>query len=127
VTAALDRFRVKCRFETATGCVIWTGGTTACRAGTDRTGVFWDAGRKHLARRWAAENIHNIDLMGKETDVTCGNELCVEHVMAQVPLYPHRQFQVLRDLGYCDYDERTKIEHNGVKYDPPEWLNGEKQ
>jgi hypothetical protein len=129
VPTARERFIAKCEFMPASGCVLWRGGTTACRDKTDRTGVFWDRGKKHLARRWAAEHIHGIDLLGKETSVTCGDQLCVQHIDAQCPVYPNGQFYVLRDLGYCELPEPPpKPDHTGPPmYDPPAWLRGESE
>jgi hypothetical protein len=124
VTEALDRFRTKCRFDPGTGCVIWTGGTSSARDGTERTGVFWDRGRKVSARRWAAEHIHGLDLMGKEATVTCHNPLCVEHVATAQRAYPHRQFYVMRDLGYAELDERKAPAVDPVPFhQAPAWLS----
>lgn len=121
---ARERFIAKCEFMPGSGCVLWRGGTTSSRDRTERVGVFWDKGRKHLARRWAAEHIHAIDLFGgKEVHVTCGDALCVQHVKAFSPLYPNRQFYVLRDLGYCDFDERAGPDHGNIPFhDAPAWM-----
>lgn len=125
VVDAKARFIAKCEFMPASGCVLWRGGTTSSRDRTERTGVFWYKGKSVLARRWAAEHIHGIDLLGKETTATCGDPLCVQHVQAQNPVYPHRQFYVLRDLGYCELDERKRPSHDGVPFhEPPSWLKG---
>lgn len=123
MTTALERFRAKCEFMPATGCVLWRGGTEWSRDRSERTGVFWD-GKRWRARRWAAVHIHGLDLFGgKEVNVTCGDPLCVQHVTAVTPVYPAAQFYALRDLGYTELDERKPPSHEGVPmYSTPEWM-----
>lgn len=82
---ALQRFAEKCRFDAATGCVLWTGGTSAGRGNTARYGVFWDRGRV-FAHRWAAVHIHGIELGANEAGHCCPcgpNSLCVQHLEGQ--------------------------------------------
>jgi hypothetical protein len=83
---ALQRFAEKCRFDYATGCVLWTGATTAGQGNTTRYGAFWDEGRRVPAHRWAAVHIHGIDLGTDEAGHCCPNgpnSLCVQHLEGQ--------------------------------------------
>lgn len=89
VAAALRRFRAKCVFQPETGCVIWTGATTAGRGNSATYGAFW-FGRKWYAHRWAAAFIHGLDITGKQVGHNCPhtpdehpNTLCVQHVVGQ--------------------------------------------
>lgn len=43
---ALERFAEKCRFDPTTGCVLWTGGTTAGHGNSARYGAFWFEGER---------------------------------------------------------------------------------
>jgi hypothetical protein len=125
--SSLERFTRKCEFMPHSGCVLWRGGTIASRNGTERTGVFWDRGRKHLARRWAAEHVHGIDLMGKEVSLTCGEPLCVEHVEAvNTGMANPAQFYVFVDLGFCEMPpKRVPPQHYGPPiFGEPQWLRG---
>ena len=82
---ALERFAEKCRFEPATGCVLWTGGTTSGHLKTLAYGSFWDGGRRWFAHRWAASHIHGLDIAGLQVDHCCPggpNTLCVQHLQA---------------------------------------------
>jgi hypothetical protein len=122
--SARERFIAKCEFIPETGCVLWRGGTTTSRDGTERTGVFWYEGKKHLARRWAAEHIHGIDLgfRGvKETSASCGDPLCVQHIHAEIPVYFHRQFYAVREKGYAGLTERKPPERTG-QHVKPDWM-----
>ena len=83
---ALRRFAEKCRFDSVTGCVIWTGGTTQGRGNTAVYGSFWYEGRRWFAHRWAGVHIHGLALDGVQAGHTCPcgpNTLCVEHVAGQ--------------------------------------------
>lgn len=62
--------------------------------------------------------------MGKEVGVTCGNPLCVQHVVAESAVYPHRQFYVLRDLGYTELTPRKPVDRSTVPFHTaPQWLS----
>lgn len=83
---ALQRFVQKCRFDATTGCVLWTGGTTAGRGNTAVYGSFWFEGRRWSAHRWAGVHIHGLNLDGVQAGHCCPGEpntLCVQHVGAQ--------------------------------------------
>lgn len=98
---ALERFVAKCCFRWQTGCVEWTGATSANRAGTQRTGVFRYERRTWKARRWAAVFIHGLELQeGQEVNVRCGNPLCVRHVEVVWPAGNTRQHWLLVTYGY---------------------------
>lgn len=113
--SALARFVAKCRYDPATGCVVWVGGTSGSRDGDTRTGAFWYEGARWSARRWAAKFIHGLSIAGgNEVGAACGNPLCVQHVhlIGQVNGNT-RQYYVLRRLGYEDAgepDRRTQEE-----------------
>lgn len=82
----LERFAEKCRFDPATGCVLWTGATTAGRGNSTRYGSFWFEGARWFAHRWSAIHIHRIALGSHQAGHCCPhgvNSLCVEHVTAQ--------------------------------------------
>ena len=83
---ALERFAEKCRFDPTTGCVLWTGGTSAGHGNTARYGRFKDAGVSWSAHRWAAIHIHGLDLGDGQAGHVCPhgpNTLCVQHLEAQ--------------------------------------------
>jgi hypothetical protein len=83
---ALQRFAEKCVFDYSTGCVLWTGATTAGRGNSTRYGSFWDDGRRVFAHRWAAVHIHGIELGTNEAGHCCPgapNSLCVQHLEGQ--------------------------------------------
>lgn len=85
VERALERFRKFCRFDPATGCVVWIGGKTSGRGHNVPYGSFWFAGRRWFAHRWAAKFIHGFDIAGLQVDHCCTaipqpNTLCVQHV-----------------------------------------------
>jgi hypothetical protein len=82
---ALQRFAEKCEFDPATGCVLWTGGTTAGQGNSARYGAFWDAG-PWKAHRWAAIHIHGFALGADQAGHCCPagpNTLCVQHLTGQ--------------------------------------------
>lgn len=123
---ALPRFKAKCEFKPHSGCVLWKGGTAASRNGTERTGVFWYRGKKVHARRWAAEYIHEIDVLGKEVNVTCDEPLCVQHLTANATgLANAAQFYVFLDLELVEpLKPRTRPEHEGPPlHEEPSWLS----
>jgi hypothetical protein len=83
---ALQRFAEKCVFDFSTGCVLWTGATTAGQGNTTRYGSFWAEGRRVFAHRWAAVHIHGIELGSDEAGHCCPNgpnSLCVQHLEGQ--------------------------------------------
>lgn len=88
---ALARFAEKCLFVPTSGCILWTGGTTAGRGNSARYGAFWD-GKRWFAHRWAAVHIHGIDLGENQAGHCCPaefggpNSLCVQHVIGQTQL-----------------------------------------
>lgn len=139
---ALDRFAEKCEFDAATGCVLWTGGTSAGRGNTTRYGVFWDDGRRVFAHRWAAVNIHGIDLGSDEAGHCCPhgpNSLCMQHLEGQtkadniaerntrvaktVQPAETRQFYLFKQLGIGEPEPEAPVTA-GVPgfYEPPEWF-----
>lgn len=80
---AIERFAAKCRFDPVTGCVLWTGGTTAGRGNSAKYGSFWYEGRRWFAHRWAAAFIHGLAIGGAEVGHCCPegpNTLCVQHL-----------------------------------------------
>lgn len=101
---ALQRFAEKCDFDPTTGCVVWTGGTTAGRGNSAVYGSFWDGGRRWYAHRWSAANIHGLDIAGRQVGHCCPhtggkpNTLCVEHVQAQTQL-ENLEEQIARGAG----------------------------
>jgi hypothetical protein len=142
--SALQRFAEKCEFDPATGCVLWTGGTSAGRGNTTRYGVFWDDGRRVFVQRWAAVNIHGIDLGANEAGHCCPhgpNSLCVQHLEGQTKAdniaerntrvakanqtAATRQFFLFQQLGIGE----PEPEFGGSAdvpvipfYEPPEWF-----
>ena len=94
----LVRFAKYCRFDAATGCVVWVGGTTQGRGHSSPYGSFWYAGRRWFAHRWAAKFIHGLDIEDMQVDHCCPhhpNTLCVEHVQAITPA-ANRELQTRR-------------------------------
>jgi hypothetical protein len=145
---AIQRFAEKCKFDAATGCVVWTGGTTAGQGNSARYGAFWDAG-PWKAHRWAAVHIHGIELGPNEAghNCPCGpNTLCVEHLAGQTKTENvvernervarnrrqkgeqnslTRQAYLFLQLGINEPEPKTKksAELSGIPfYEPPEWL-----
>lgn len=145
--SSLQRFAEKCEFDPITGCVLWIGGTSAGRGNSARYGVFWDDGRRVFSHRWAAVNIHGIELGSDEAGHCCPNQpnsLCVQHLEGQTKTEnvierntrvakanqsaATRQFYLFKQLGIGEPEpdpeiERLLTELNGVPfYDPPEWF-----
>lgn len=126
---ALERFASKVRFDAATGCVLWTGGTTCGQLKSARYGSFWDGGRRWFAHRWAAKHIHGLEIDGLQVDHFCPggpNTLCVEHLQA-VTQMENLQLQWGRRLwGWDEWEEREPDEpqnDNAVPFfSAPEWL-----
>lgn len=122
--SALRRFADKCSFDAITGCVIWTGGTTDTRGGTERAGAFKFEGKRWAAHRWAAKYIHGLDIDGKKVHQTCGNSLCQQHLTATGigSETDERYYWVLVAVGSVQLEEREE-EQDGVPfYIMPDWL-----
>lgn len=141
---ALQRFAEKCEFNAATGCVVWTGSTSAGRGNTTRYGTFWAEGRRVFAHRWAAVHIHGIELGSYEAGHCCPhgpNSLCVQHLEGQTKAdniaernrrvakanqpAATRQFFLLKQLGFLE-PEPASESPAGVPlvpfYEPPAWF-----
>jgi hypothetical protein len=140
----LQRFAEKCQFDYATGCVLWTGGTSGGQGNTTRYGAFWDDGRRVPAHRWAAVNIHGIDLGSNEAGHCCPagpNSLCVQHLEGQTKAdniaerntrvakanqsASTRQFYLFKHLGILEEPEPGTSpagSDNIPFFEPPEWL-----
>lgn len=144
---ALERFAEKCEFDPTTGCVLWKGGTSNGKGNSTRYGVFWDEGRRVFAHRWAAVNIHGIDLGSDEAGHCCPhgpNSLCVQHLTGQTKAEnvaerntrvakadqtaATRQFYLFKQLGILEPEPDPGIETlvdqlNDVPFhEPPEWF-----
>lgn len=140
---ALERFAEKCRFDPLTGCILWTGGTSAGRGNTARYGRFWDTGTMWFAHRWSGVHIHGLHLGEHQAGHTCPhgpNTLCVQHVAPQTQLEnlkeqnarmkakvqqssADRQFWLLVSLGIEPAPPGQEIDPFAVPfYDPPEWF-----
>lgn len=142
---ALARFAAKCRFDPTTGCVLWTGGTSAGRGNTTRYGRFRDDGFAWYAHRWAAVHIHGLDLGKGEAGHCCPhgpNSLCVQHLAPTTKADnvaerntrvaaakraeqsgTTRQFWRPVERGYEELPDPPAIDAGDVPfYDPPEWL-----
>lgn len=115
----LERFRLYCQFDPTTGCVLWIGATTAGRGKSAKYGSFWADGRRHFAHRWAAANIHGLDIDGFTVDHCCDpmraggtepllpNTLCVQHLAAETRvdntlLAMARRTWILTQKGYYE-------------------------
>lgn len=125
---ALERFRAKCEFNPATGCVLWTGGTTCGGLKQLRYGSFWDGGRRWFAHRWAAKHILGLEIDGMQVDHCCPsgpNTLCVHHLQA-VTQAENLQLQWgRRRWGWEEWEapEPPAANSNDVPfYAPPPWL-----
>lgn len=140
---AMERFAEKCVFDYSTGCVLWTGGTTAGQGNTARYGAFWDGG-PWKAHRWAAIHIHGIELGANQAGHNCPagpNTLCVQHLAGQtigenviernVRVAKKcqqdaltRQFYLFKQLGIGEPEpDQPKIEQVGIPFHtPPAWL-----
>lgn len=136
VERALIRFRSFCRFEPETGCVVWTGGTSAGRGHHVRYGVFWFAGRRWFAHRWAAKFIHGLEIEDHDVDHCCDtiphpNTLCVQHLGAETPAR-NRELQTMRTMihlqvGLVEYEDvygpKPEADDCSIPfYSPPAWL-----
>lgn len=148
---ALQRFAEKCEFDPVTGCVLWTGGTTAGKGNSARYGAFWDNG-PWKAHRWAAFHIHGLELGSNEAGHCCPsgpNTLCVQHLEGQTKAAniaerntrvarqnalglqsaETRQFYLFKQLGIGEPEPITE-EMEALRaalddipfYEPPEWL-----
>lgn len=140
VRPAIERFAEKCRFDPMTGCVLWTGGTTAGKGNSARYGSFWYAGSRWLAHRWSAIHIKGINLGENQGGHVCPcgpNTLCVEHIIGQtiaenvaegnkrrkvVQLPTEKQAWLFISLGIENLP-KTIIRPSEVPfYSPPEWF-----
>ncbi len=140
---SLERFAEKCEFDAATGCVLWIGGTTSGNGNSTRYGAFWDGGRRVPAHRWAAVNIHGIDLGTDEAGHCCPhgpNSLCVQHLEGQTKANniaerntrvakanqsaATRQFYLFKQLGIGEPEpESSAAEPERIPfYEPPAWF-----
>lgn len=145
--APLERFLRNCQFDAGTGCVLWTGGTTAGRGHSARYGSFWFEGRRWFTHRWAAVHIHGLDCNGLQVGHFCNevsglvapNTLCVEHVRPETAtinrqLQTHhlravqqsveqRRFWVHAQVGIHEAPPVNNECFTEIPfYDEPEWL-----
>lgn len=138
----LERFRKYCQFDPTTGCVLWVGGTTAARGKSALYGSFWADGRRWFAHRWAAANIHGLQIDGHTVDHCCEpyragtgepilpNTLCVQHLAAEsrvdnTILAMRRRTWVLTQKGYYEAPPLfAELEVRGAApfHRPPAWL-----
>lgn len=139
----LERFAERCCFDPRTGCVLWTGGTSAGRGNTARYGAFWFEGRRWAAHRWSGIHIHGLDFGTDQAGHCCPcgpNTLCVEHVVAQTQLDNltelndrlkakaqqsslDKQFWLFVSLGIEPPPPVQEIDPDAVPYyPPPEWF-----
>ena len=140
---ALERFAEKCRFDPTTGCVLWTGGTTAGRGNSARYGSFWFDGVRWYAHRWSAIYIKGLNLGNHQAGHCCPhgpNTLCVEHVTGQTQLEnldelnsrlkaraqqssTDKQFWLFVALGIERVAEPAEPDPDAIPfYEPPEWF-----
>jgi hypothetical protein len=129
----MERFAAKCEFDAATGCVMWTGGTTQGRGHSAPYGSFKDGGRRWFAHRWAAKHIHGLDIDGYQVDHCCPhtegrpNTLCVQHLQA-VTHYEHvaleqRRNNIYIQVGLLDAEPLFEPDESApARFDPPEWF-----
>lgn len=115
---ALERFLHYCRFDSTTGCVLWTGGTTSGRGHNAPYGAFKYEGRRWYAHRWSAKFIHGLEIDDRQVDHCCPpnragwdplppNTLCVQHVQALVgsenrSLQDERRLWILTQKGLLE-------------------------
>lgn len=128
---ALARFAEKCRFEPATGCVVWTGGTTSGRGHNTLYGSFWFERRRWFAHRWSAKHIHGLTIDGLQVDHCCSflntpDTLCVEHLQA-VPPSVNRELQWIRTQVGCEgfdypYPDLVRDPTDPPFFSPPAWF-----
>lgn len=138
---ALQRFADKCRFDPTTGCVVWTGGTTAGRGNSAVYGSFWFEGRRWFAHRWSGVHIHGLDLGGLQAGHDCPmphpNTLCVQHVTGQTQREnlaeqnsrmarqtpEQRRYWLLVHRGYEPAPEAHVSDPDALPFhEPPEWF-----
>ena len=126
---ALQRFASKCRFDGATGCVIWEGGKTRGRGNTAQYGSFWYEGARWFAHRWAGVHIHGLNLDGVQAGHCCPcgpNTLCVEHVTGQslAENVTERNVRVAAARRKVEQlpPEPERDPEDIPFYTPPEWL-----
>jgi hypothetical protein len=140
---ALVRFAEKCRFDPTTGCVLWTGGTTAGRGNSARYGSFWYEGSRWFAHRWSAVHIKGLVLGDHQAGHNCphgANSLCVEHVTGQTQRENleeqntrikakalqsslDKQFWLFVSLGLEPAPPMLVIDPDAIPfYEPPEWF-----
>jgi hypothetical protein len=120
---ALQRFVEKCRFDPASGCVLWVGGTTQGRGHHVPYGSFWFEGRRWFAHRWAAKFIHGHEIAGLQVDHECTNTLCQQH-LRPVEASINRELQWIRVQVGCDpYPYPEPEPCDGIPFHwPPPWL-----
>lgn len=139
---ALQRFAAKCDFDPVTGCVVWTGGTTAGRGNSAVYGSFWYEGRRWFAHRWAAVHIHGLHVNGYQVGHCCPhtggkpNTLCVEHVTPQTQLEnlaelngrvqqtnAERQYWLFVHIGLEPEPPKYEPDPDGIPFhEPPRWF-----
>lgn len=141
---ALARFASKCEFDPTTGCVLWSGGTTAGRGNTASYGSFWFNGRRWFAHRWAAVHVHGLAVGDLQVGHCCPsgpNTLCVQHLEPQsqhVNLAEQngrmaarrveqsadeRQHWLFVSLGIREAEPATCAAEDAVPFhEPPSWL-----
>lgn len=140
IAAALKRFRGYCEFEPATGCVLWTGGTTMGQGHHVPYPAFWFNGDNWLGHRWAAKYIHGQDIEGFHTDHCCPNisipnTLCVQHLQSITPrqnrelqterrrYFIHMQVGLLRYHDVYGHDPEPEPLTDSIPFhNPPSWL-----
>ena len=138
---SLARFAEKCVFDALTGCVLWTGGTSAGRGNSARYGRFYDQGHIWYAHRWSAVHIKGINLGEDQAGHCCPagpNTLCVEHVIGQTQLEnlaeqngrmkakqtaAQRQYWLFVQLGIEPEPEGQVVDLGAIPfYLPPAWF-----
>lgn len=139
---ALQRFAAKCDFDPVTGCVVWTGGTTAGRGNSAVYGSFWYEGKRWFAHRWAAVHIHGLHVNGYQVGHCCPhtggkpNTLCVEHVTPQTQLEnlaelngrvqqtnAERQYWLFVHIGLEPEPPKYEPDPDGIPFhEPPRWF-----
>lgn len=130
----LTRFLSKCEFDAATGCVVWTAGTTQGRGHSVPYGSFWHE-RRWTAHRWAAKHIHglHIDDPTTQVDHNCPpyragfdplppNTLCVAHLQV-VPATINRELQWIRaQVGLDPLPPAYADDPDALPFHaPPDW------
>jgi hypothetical protein len=125
---ALERFKSKCQFDPATGCVLWAGALTSGKGSCCVYGRFWYMGKSHYAHRWAAEHIHQLKLTpGYHVGHCCErpNTLCVQHV---ADMFPSDNWKMInRDGSALDQSGASLAGPDPGEvpfHSEPEWLSG---